>query len=453
MLHAGSWSLGGHVLSQVIRLGSNLVLTRLLLPDAFGLLSIVIVLMIGFALFSDLGIGQNIVRSSRGDDPSFLNTAWTVQILRGFVIWAVALLVAAALPVAAAWAWIKPGTVYADPSLPWVIAAFSLTAAISGFTSTKVSTARRHMMLRPIIQIDIIGQLVALVVMVPLAWWSHSIWALVIGSLVSCFVGTVLGHTLLAGQPNKLAWDRTALRDLAGFGKWVFLSSMIGFMVVNGDRLLLGGLIDAQAMGLYTIAFLLVNAVQMVMAMASGNVVFPALSEVMRDRPGDLAATANKFQRVGDLFLVTACGFLIPAGSAIVGLLYDSRYQAAGPMLSILAIGTIGLRYQGIEQCYLAMGKPQVGTITSLLRLLVLYVGLPIGFHYYQFSGALAAIVASQFAGWPAAIYFKLRYRLMDLRVELLAVPPLALGLLLGFAFQYASPSRQVLRSLFVHSL
>lgn len=447
-MRAGSWSLGGHVVSQLIRLASNLLLTRLLLPEAFGLLAIVIVLMIGFTLFSDLGISQNIVRSPRGDDPVFLDTAWTVQIVRGLAIWILALIAAASLPVAAGFGWIKAGTVYADPRLPWVIAVYSLTLVIAGFTSTKVATARRQMKVRLIVLLELGSQVFALAVMIPVAIQTQSIWALVSGSLAACALSTVLGHIVLTGRNNRFAWDASALKELVGFGKWVFLSSMLGFLVINGDRLMLAGMVEAETMGLYTIAFLLVSAVQMVMLTAAGNVVFPALSEVVRDRPHDLANTANKFQRLSDLFLMTACGFLIPAGSAIVALLYDPRYHAAGPMLSLLALGSIGLRYQVIEQCYLAMGKPQLGTAINVLRLVVLYVGLPIGFHYAQFTGALVAIVASQFASWPAVIYFKLRYRLMSYRVEMQALPPLLFGLALGYAFQFVAPTRQTFRSI-----
>lgn len=436
------------MLSQFIRLGSNLLLTRLLLPESFGMLGIVIVMMVGFALFSDLGISQNIVRSPRGDEPVFLDTAWTVQILRGCLIWLLATLGAVVLAVAADRGWVKPGTVYANPQLPSVIAVFSLTLLISGFSSTKVATVRRHMQMRAIVQLELVSQVIALLVMVPVAWWTHSIWALVSGSLVACISSTLLGHFVLPGHSNRLAWDRSALRDLVGFGKWVFLSSILGFMVINGDRLLLGGMVDAQTMGLYTIAFLLVSAVQTVMTIMSMNLIFPALSEVSRDRPHDMATTANKFQRLSDLFLLSTCGFIIPAGSSIVGLLYDARYQGAGSMLSLLALGTIGWRYQVIDQCYLAMGKPQLATVINMLRLLVLYAGVPLGFYYYELPGALSAIVASQFAGWPAAIYFKHRYRLTNLKTEAFAFVPLSIGLLLGFAFKFAIPSRQALRHL-----
>jgi O-antigen/teichoic acid export membrane protein len=239
----------------------------------------------------------------------------------------------------------------------------------------------------------------------------------------------------LPGAANKLVWDRASLKELIGFGKWIFLSSIIGFLSINGDRLILGGLIDAQLMGVYTIAFMLINAVQMVMQMVSSNIAFPALSEVMRERPSDLAKTTNKLQVYGDIFLITICGFLIASGQGIVNLLYDNRYQSAGMILCALAAGAIGMRYQVVEQCYLALGKPKINTFTSAFKFLVLYIGVPVGFYYWKFSGALIAIVLSQYAGWPAALYFKIRYKLLNIKGELIAIPLLAIGLFLGYSF------------------
>ena len=87
VLHAGSWVAIGQVSSALIRLGANILLTRLLLREAFGLMAIVYVLMTGFLLFSDIGLGPNVTQSKRGEDPDFLNTAWVLQILRGGLIW------------------------------------------------------------------------------------------------------------------------------------------------------------------------------------------------------------------------------------------------------------------------------------------------------------------------------------------------------------------------------
>ena len=299
--------------------------------------------------------------------------------------------------------------------------------------------------------IEVASQLISVTVTVTLAIATRSIWALVIGALTSSIASTILGYFMLPGKGNRLAWDKSSVDELIAFGKWVFLSSIIGFMVINGDRILLGGLVDAQTLGLYTVAFMLANSVQAVMSMISGNIVFPALSEVVRDRPNDLRQVANKFQRLGDRFLMTSCGFLIMAGNAIVTLLYDKRYHGAGMMLSFLALSTVGMRYQVLEQCYVAMGKPKIIAATNMLRLLSLAIGIPLGFHYYQLTGAMFAIVLSQFASWPTAVYFKLKFKLMEWSVEANALPPLLIGLALGFLFDAVSPSRQALRAIFFH--
>ena len=400
-------------------------------------MAIVYVLMIGFALFSDLGIAQNIVQSRRGDEPAFLNTAWTVQVLRGIVIWVLALLVAAMLPAAAALGWLRIGTVYADTQLPWIIAVFSITAVVAGFESTKILVARRNIQMRQITQIELLSQVIALAVMAALAWWTHSIWALVAGAILAATVRCVMSHLMLAGEHNRFGWERSALKELLGFGKWIFVSSTIGFLVINGDRLLLGGLVDTQTLGLYSIAFLLVNALSQILNTLAGNVFFPAMSQVVRERPHDLAAVSNKFQRFVDLFLMTASGILIAAGSTMVTLLYDSRYRMAGPILSTLAIGSIGMRYVVAGQCYLAMGKPQIIAVAGVLSLLVLYIGLPVAFHFHQFQGALLVIVLSSFSGWPLAIYFKIKHGLLDIKIEMLALPALAVGLILGLVLRF----------------
>jgi len=78
--------------SQIIRLGSNLILTRLLFPEAFGLMALMQVFILGLEQFADMGITPAIVQSKRGDERAFLNTAWSFQVARGFVLWLLACL-------------------------------------------------------------------------------------------------------------------------------------------------------------------------------------------------------------------------------------------------------------------------------------------------------------------------------------------------------------------------
>src|SRR5260370_33210440 len=85
-LRAGWWTLASYILNLAIRFGSNLILTRLLAPEMFGVMTIAPIIIIGLAMFSDLGLKQNIVQSVRGHDTHFLNTSWTIQMLRGVLL-------------------------------------------------------------------------------------------------------------------------------------------------------------------------------------------------------------------------------------------------------------------------------------------------------------------------------------------------------------------------------
>ena len=98
VLKAGAWSITSLFLGLAIRFGSNLLLTRLLVPKMFGLVAIASVVMAGLNLFSDIGLNVNIIQSRRGHDPAFLNTAWAIANLRGILLWVSGLGIALFLP-------------------------------------------------------------------------------------------------------------------------------------------------------------------------------------------------------------------------------------------------------------------------------------------------------------------------------------------------------------------
>lgn len=430
---AGSWVLIGHVVTQVVRLGSNVLLARLLSPDAFGLMSVVYILMIGMALFSDIGITRSVVQSRRGNDPELLDTAWAIQIIRGLGLGVASLFIAGGFFLATRWGLTSARTVYADPRLPWVVAAFSVVAVLQGFESIRNGVAKRDMQMKMLTKINIASQVVAAIVMVAVAWIFHSMWALVVGAVVTGAVRCWLGHVALEGHREKFRLIPSAAAELLGNGKWIFLSSILGFAAVNGDRLLLGGLIDTRVFGLYTVAFMLVNMLQVVATTLCINVAYPAIAEVYRDRPRDLAGTLQKFQWLYDGIVVFLAAILMTAGPAIIHVLYDARYQGAGWIMVVLSAGAVGLRYQMVEQAYQAMGSPQYVTLANLVRLVALGLGILVGHHFWGIVGAVAGIALSQYAAWPLAWWFRARHRVFTWRSEAVFIPALAGGALVGW--------------------
>ncbi len=430
---AGSWTLFGQVSGQAIRLLSNVVLARLLAPESFGLMSVVYMLTVALALFSDLGIGRSVVQSNRGMDADFLDTAWTLGLLRGGALAVMTFVIGLGFLASDHLHWSPETTVYADARLPWIVCAFAVNVAISSLESIRTSQAHRDVQLQRLTKIDLGTQAVSALLTIGVAWLTRSVWALVFGALFSNALRVGLGYLVLTGHRVRMRLEPTALKELLGNARWIFLSSILGFLAANGDRVLLGGLIDASSFGLYAVAVLLSSAVQTIAFTLSINLAYPAFSEVFRERPHDLPRTIGNFLLIFDALVVLIAGLLVVAGPAFVHILYDQRYQGAGWILSVLAIGIIGVRSQLIEQAFQAMGRPELVTLANMIRLVALVAAAWIGYRFWGFEGVVYAVALSPFSAWPLSIAFLLRRKLFRWRGQMLLLPSLGAGMLLGW--------------------
>jgi len=434
VLRAGGWSFAGYGLSQAIRLGGNLIMTRLLAPEMFGVMAIATTVMVILSMISDIGLRHNIVQSRRGEDPAFLDTAWVVGIVRGILLWLAALLLSAALYFANLGGMLPANSVYASPILPLVVAVSSLAAVILGFQSTKIATAHRSFDQKRLVQLELTGQFAGLLVMIAGGVMSRSIWALVAGGLVGTLTTTVLSHAWLSGHANRLRWEKNALRDLIGFGKWLFVSSVMSVLALHGDRLLLGGFVDAQVLGLYAIAALIVGAIEGALGKLLAAIALPALSEIARNEPSRLREVYYKLRVPGDLALLFCAGLLFATGQLVIDILYDPRYSAAGEMMRILALSFIAARYTLAYHVYLAVGNPRYLAIINVVRCVSLFVLVPCLYYYAGLQATIWGIALHGLAIVPFVHVFNARLGLNDLRRELLVLIALPAGYLCGSA-------------------
>jgi O-antigen/teichoic acid export membrane protein len=431
-MRAAGWTLFGHGLSQLIRLGSNLILTRLLAPELYGVMAVGYVVITGLVMFSDIGLTSGAIRHARGDEPTFLNVSWVVQIARGVVITLAGFGVAAALGWAAHAGLLPAHSVYADPRVPTLILIVSLWGLAQGFESTKVWWARRHLSLGLVTKIDIVCQIASTIFMLVWAMISPSVWALATGWVFSAALKTVLTHVWLPGPNNRFEWDGPTFREVFDFGKWVFLSSSFSFLLTSGDRLLLNGLLDSKTMGYYTIALLLVEALKTAVLRVVGYAVLPALGEVCRDRPQDLRETIYRIRRPLDIVCLVSAGALVMLGDPIVRLLYDSRYAPAGWMLSVLSLVLVATRLDVFDQALIAMGRIKLLSLLNGVRLVTLYAAVPTGYVLFGLHGAVTAVASCALINAAMVLTVQGRLHLADFKRELLAFPLFGLGLLLG---------------------
>ncbi len=374
-------------------------------------MAIVTVFIYGIQMLSDIGLGPSIIQNERGEEPVFLNTAWTLQILRGLAIWVVCVLIA----------W-PAAHIYSEPQLMLLIPVVGFSAVISGFDSTARITLNKRLILGRVTLFELISQLIVLCVTVVWAYISPSVWVLVGGSLVGACGRMVLSHFILRDQRNHLAWDGDAAWAILTFGKWIFLSSAIGFLGAQIDRIILPKLITLEILGIYSIAYMLNRVYDDLLTNLSGRVIFPAISrraylprdvlreQVLRNRKPVLWTAA--------LILALMTGF----GDRVVLLLYDQRYHDASWMFAILTLGLWPRTLTcTVAPALLAIGQPRYFAYAGFLRFIAVGVGLPIA---YGVAGVRGAVVVSSLgcvAEYGVQAYGLHRHGIFTLRQDLKA--------------------------------
>ncbi len=434
MLRAAGWLLGGNISSQALRLLSNLILTRLLVPEAFGLVAAVNTLYFALVMFSDLGVWQSVVKSERGTQARFLGTAWAVQLARGVLLCGVVLLIAVGFQWAGAQGFFAQGTVYADPRLAPMVAVFAVCALLQGLESMKLALAQRELQVAYLSRLEVASQIIATTVTLGLAWLTHSVWSLVVGTLAAAAARTVLSHIYLPGSNARPCWDRSCAKEIIGFGKWIFLSSIIGFLAAHGEKLILGATLTTASFGIFSIASTLMLAIMGVYGALNAHIIFSALSESLRVSEKASVQVYGRVQQLADIFLGVMAGGIFMSGHWAVQLFYDSRYQEAGWMFQWLGLSLLAVRHQVVEQLMFAKGSPQWVTASNLLRAVSLGLLVPAAYAWGGEKAAIAAVVASQFVSWPVALWFKSRHGLLTWASERVWLPALCLGMLAGWA-------------------
>jgi O-antigen/teichoic acid export membrane protein len=392
-IRGGAWSLAGYVATQLLRTVATLVLARRFLgPETFGLVGLVAVFVAGLSMFSELGILANVVQHPRGDDPPFLNTAFSIQAGRGLCIWVASLL--GAYPLA---------LFYKQPQLFPLLAIAGLSELVRGLTSTAAWTLTRHVKLRNITLLAISAELIASGLAILWAVVSPSAWVLVARTIVSASV-YALGSHFIAKPRVHFGWDRSAARDILHFGGWISISTAAYFLGGQGERLILGKFVTPAELGCFSLALMICTLPSAGISQMVNQIFLPMISKTVRTSHSD---TVQDFLRARRMFfavaVVAGLGFLV-CSKPLVGLVLNSKYAMTGWMLQLLGLRVAFDVFSApASNLILACGRTKYSAAGNITRLMFMISGVWIAFALFGLRQAVTALVVAQ-----AVSYFPL---------------------------------------------
>jgi O-antigen/teichoic acid export membrane protein len=418
VIAASTWTMGAFAISQVIRLGGSMIQTRLLFPEAFGIHAIAFTFMMALAFVADIGVGPAIVRSPNGDDPRFLNTAWTIQCIRGVSLFVGYCVIG--YPVA---------LFYEQPLLTWMIPAIGLGAMIDGFNSTAFKVAQRHLQPRSNALMDIANQAVTILTIITVAWVFrpyftehklHAAWALVAGGLAAELVRLWASFKLVPGIKHRFMMDPAAKAELINVGRAVFISTMFSFFASQADRLIFGKKIPLELLGVYGVAAALGTMPAAIIQRLCSVVLFPAYSRLIH-RP-DFKVPFWRARYPLLLAGGTLVAGIVASGPALIDVIYDDRYQDAGWILRLMAIGGWFSILESMTTPALhALGRFSFGVVINVGKLAGIVVFVPLGFYFGGFAGALLGLALSDVVKYLVTQVGVVGHGLSSLRQDLAA--------------------------------
>jgi len=395
------WTIGAFGVGQLLRLVTNVILTRFLAPELFGIMAIANSVRLGIELLSDIGIGQNIVYNINGEKPDFYNTAWTIGLIRGVALWVVCSV--AAIPIS---------YFYNLPILGLILPVYALLSVIAGLNSVGPHLATRRMQYARINAFELANDSISSVAQVILVYLNPTIWAMVLGGLVG-FAGRLINSYIVVPDiKHKFNFSREYASQILKYGKWIFIASFVFFLSMHFDRLYMAKVIPLGLFGIYGIARNLSDLVGPLVIRLGSIVIFPLIASSSEIPRADLRGKLASIRLIFILIAAFGISVFVATADFLIMFVYDQRYQSAGWMLSTLLIGawfTIICNLN--ESTLLGLGVPRYNAFANSLKLGWLLLGLPFGFMTYGIFGAIVVVATSDLCRYIPIFAGQLRER------------------------------------------
>lgn len=380
----------GDVYQHGVRLAANLIMTRLLHPEAFGLMLIVNVMLIALEMLSDVGIRGAVILNSKKNETRYLNTAWTMQMIRGGGL----TLIAFSLAVPLSW-------FYDNPELIPLFLVSGFSPLIASLASPKIFIYQRDIKASKLVLINAISQTLAVIITIIWLMIEPTVWALIGHRLLISAIHSAFSYILIERFVPKWSWDKGIIKEILGFGKWIFLSTALTYISIQGDKIIMSKWLDTEMLGIYSIASVFAMLADLLQRSLSQKLLFPIYSEAKYKGKAEFNKNILKVRFLLMGITTPIILFLAVFGDQLIMFLYDPRYHQAGWILQIISAGSVfSVISTSLIPIFLAHGDSKKTAFLQGCRGVILFALIISGGYLLGLKGLIigAAVV-------PAVIY------------------------------------------------
>jgi len=385
VVRGGIWVFALRMTNRALGLVRIIVLARLLSPEDFGLFGIAILSISVLETFSNTGFNAAVIHRQK-DTESYLDTAWTVSVIRGIFLFLCLIFASTSI-----------AKFFGSSQAELVIRIIAISTLVYGFRNIGVLLFQKELEFNKQFTYESSGVLVELCVAIILAIKLQNIWALVYGSLAGNFTRLFLSYLVHPYRP-RLRFDMEEFRELFGYGKWVLGSGILIFLVTQGDDIFVGKVLGVTALGLYQMAYAFSNLPATEICHVISQVTFPAYSKFQDDLPRLRKAYLRVFHFTAFLSVPFSAGIFIMAPD-FTRIFLGEKWMLMIPAFRVLAFWGI-IRSLGATAgpVFQSIGRPEILTKLQLLVLALLFISIyPLSIKWNILGTSLAIILSTFF--------------------------------------------------------
>ncbi|NCN23917.1 MAG: oligosaccharide flippase family protein, partial [Candidatus Pacebacteria bacterium] len=317
-------------------IGKIAVLSRLLTPEDFGIFAIVAIALGLVEASTQTGVNTTILQSNRSIS-YYLDTAWVIAIVRGLIIAIVMTVLGFGLSI-----------YYEKESLRFLVAIAALVPLIKGFINPSLILLQKEFLFLREALLKI-GLLVAeILVAIVIAFYFHSVLALIVGLIAAALLEVFLSFKLFADRPSFF-FRTSRAKEILINAKGLSPAALLSYILDNVDDLIVGKIVGAYQLGLYHNAYSLAHKPNYDMSKALGHSVFPVYTKIVDDRIRlRKAFVKSSLAFMGFAFFVTLPAIIFP--TQLVAIVLGEQWLSVASVLPLLAIA--GLLHSGNNLVY-----------------------------------------------------------------------------------------------------
>lgn len=399
-IKGASWTFVSQISRIIITMFVTAVLARLLEPSDFGLVAMVTVFTVFFAMFNDIGLASAIIQKQEVTETQLSSLFW-VNLIEGLIVSVICLSLA---PLIARF--------YSESRLTPMIMVMSSLFVITSFCMVQKALFSKNMAFRVLALVEITGFLTGGVVAVTFAAFGFGAWSIVLQMIIQSFVISALLFLLSKWKPKFiLKWK--PIKGFLSFGIPLLGFHFVNYFNRNLDNMLIGRFLGPAQLGFYNVAyktmlFPLTNISEVI-----GRVMFPALSHIQddKDRIRRAYIKANRYIALVTFPLTTAIAIFAPQ---IVRVMLGSKWERAIFLIQILAgIGGLQSLYSTQSWIYLSQGRTVALFIFGVVITIIFAGSFVVGLHWQVEGVAIAYSVAFLAILYPS---FAVPFHFIDMK-------------------------------------